>query len=207
MPSTSSLCSAATCDRGRSERRRLFEELAGGFDPPLQLCPATFDRAAAQQWWEDLGRAGFEGIVAKPEGPYRPGRIWLKAKRRDASDAVAAAVIGARTAPDQLVLGLYDRDGDLRFAGRAPLTSAQAAKAAPFLRAPAGEHPWPTEVPATAFDRFARDRGPVRLTLVEPVAVEVSADAARTGIAFRHAVRLLRFRPDIDPASVRAESG
>ncbi|WP_197061846.1 hypothetical protein [Sinomonas humi] len=47
----------------------------------------------------------------------------------------------------------------------------------------------------------------MRLTLIEPVAVEVSADAARTGIAFRHAVRLLRFRPDIDPATIRAESG
>ncbi|WP_138413305.1 hypothetical protein [Sinomonas gamaensis] len=112
-------------------------------------------------------------------------------------------MVGSRTRPDQLVLGLYDAAGELRFAGRtAPLTPAQAARAAPFLHAPVGEHPWPEEVPTTALDRFARDRGPVRLTLVEPVAVEVSADAARTGRAFRHSTRLQRFRPDLDPRSI-----
>ena len=191
-----------------SERRRLLEELAAGFEPPLQLCPATFDHVAAQQWWDDQDRRGFEGIVAKPDAPYKPGRIWLKAKRRDTSDAVAAAAIGPRAAPQQLVLGLYDRAGELRFAGRTgPLSSVQAAQAATFLREPAGEHPWPQEIPATAFDRFARDRGPVRLTLVEPVVVEVSADPARTGIAFRHSTRLMRFRLDLDPESVRAEPG
>jgi hypothetical protein len=119
---------------------------------------------------------------------------------------VVAAVIGPRSRPQQLVLGAWDTDGRLRFTGRtAPLTAAQAAIAASFLHPPAGEHPWPEEVPATAFDRFARDRGPVHLTLVEPVVVEVSADSARSGVAFRHSVRMARFRPDLDPASVRAE--
>jgi ATP-dependent DNA ligase len=192
--------------RPLSERRALLEELAAGFEAPLELCPSTFDRAAARQWWDDPDQRGFEGLLAKPDAPYKAGRIWFKSKRRSEADAVCGAVVGSRTRPDQLVLGLYDAAGELRFAGRtAPLTPAQAARASPFLRAPAGEHPWPEEVPATALDRFARDRGPVRLTLVEPVAVEVSADAARTGIAFRHSTRLHRFRPDLDPHTITAQ--
>lgn len=36
------------------------------------------------------------------------------------------------------------------------------------------------------------------LTLVEPMVVEVSADVAMTGYAFRQAVRFLRSRPEPD---------
>jgi ATP-dependent DNA ligase len=192
-----------------SDRRRLLEELAAGFSPPLELSPATTDRAEAMRWWDELAHTGIEGLMAKdPTQPYRGGeRSWSKVKRRENTDAVCAAVIGPRSRPQQLVLGAWDTDGRLRFAGRtAPLTATQASTAAGFLETPTGEHPWPEEVPTTAFDRFARDRGPVRLTLVEPVVVEVSADSARSGVAFRHSVRLARFRPDLDPASVRTEA-
>lgn len=191
-----------------SDRRRLLEELAAGFAPPLELSPATTDRAEAMRWWDELAPAGLEGLMAKDLAqPYRGGErgAWSKVKRREDTDAVCAAVIGPRSQPQQLVLGAWDTDGRLRFTGRtAPLTGAQANVAAGFLYPPAAEHPWPEEVPATALDRFARDRGPVHLTLVEPVVVEVSADAARSGVAFRHSVRLARFRPDLDPATVRA---
>lgn len=40
------------------------------------------------------------------------------------------------------------------------------------------------------------------LTLVEPVVVEVSADTASTGRTFRHPLRVLRIRPELDPAEV-----
>ncbi|MGT2462864.1 ATP-dependent DNA ligase [Sinomonas atrocyanea] len=192
-----------------SDRRRLLEELAAGFSPPLELSPATTDRAKAMRWWDEHAHTGIEGLMAKDlTQPYRGGErgAWSKVKRREDTDAICAAVIGPRSRPQQLVLGAWDTDGRLRFTGRTgPLTAAQAAIAAGLLKPPAGQHPWPEEVPATALDRFARDRGPVRLTLVEPVVVEVSADSARSGVAFRHSVRLVRFRPDIGPASVRVE--
>jgi ATP-dependent DNA ligase len=188
-----------------SDRRKLLEELAAGFSPPLELSPATTDRAEAMRWWDELAHTGIEGVMAKSlSQPYRGAeRAWSKIKRRDDTDSLCAAVIGPRSRPRQLVLGAWDAEGRLRFTGRtAPLTSAQATIAAGFLNPPAGEHPWPEEVPATAIDRFARDRGPVHLTLVEPVVVEVSADSARSGVAFRHSVRFARFRPDIDPGEV-----
>ncbi|GAA1178934.1 hypothetical protein GCM10009584_20750 [Ornithinimicrobium humiphilum] len=40
------------------------------------------------------------------------------------------------------------------------------------------------------------------LTRVVPVVVEVAADTARQGFAFRHQVRFLRVRDDLDPQSV-----
>jgi hypothetical protein len=43
---------------------------------------------------------------------------------------------------------------------------------------------------------------PVTLTLVEPLVVEVAADTAWSGRAFRHAFRFQRERPDLDPAEV-----
>ncbi|GHG59744.1 hypothetical protein GCM10012320_34030 [Sinomonas cellulolyticus] len=141
--------------------------------------------------------------------PYRGGEggSWSKIKRREDTDSLCAAVIGPRSRPQQLVLGARDTDGRLRFTGRtAPLLAAQAAIAAGFLHAPTAEHPWPQEVPATALDRFARDRGAVHLTLVEPVVVEVSADSARSGVAFRHSVRLARLRPELHPMEISSPS-
>ena len=52
-------------------------------------------------------------------------------------------------------------------------------------------------------DRFSKDREPVRLTLVEPIVVEVSADVAWSGRAFRHPLRVLRVRPELDPNEVQ----
>ncbi|MEA5456797.1 ATP-dependent DNA ligase [Sinomonas sp. JGH33] len=190
------------------DRRALLEELAEGFAPPLQLSPATTDVDVARAWWAGLAGAKVEGIMAKRlDEPYYGGeRRWMKSKRLEAEDAVVAAVIGSRARPSQLVLGIFDDAGRLRFAGRTgPLSAAQAARVAPFLRRPAREHPWPEEVPSTLIDRFARERTLVHLTLVEPVVVEVSADSARSGIAFRHVVRLIRARPELDPAEVRID--
>ncbi|MDQ4504421.1 ATP-dependent DNA ligase [Sinomonas sp. ASV322] len=187
-----------------SDRRRLLEGLAAGFAPPMQISPATLDRELALQWWDELACTGVEGIVSKADQPYRTGRSWLKTKKYTPSDAVAAAVLGPRPRPRQLVLGLYDGTGRLRVAGRTgPLTAAQAAAIAPFLHTPVGGHPWPEVVPPGWFGRFARDTGPVHLTLVTPLAVEVSADAARTGTAYRHLVRFIRPRPDTDPVTLR----
>jgi hypothetical protein len=51
-------------------------------------------------------------------------------------------------------------------------------------------------------NRFSKDKGSVTLTLVEPIVVEISADIAWTGNAFRHAVRYLRVRPELHPDEV-----
>jgi hypothetical protein len=62
-------------------------------------------------------------------------------------------------------------------------------------------------VKGTTLDRFNRDKEPVTLTLVEPVVVEVSADTAWSGRSFRHALRLLRVRPELHPDEISPPFG
>ncbi|WP_284750841.1 ATP-dependent DNA ligase [Arthrobacter sp. efr-133-R2A-120] len=188
-----------------SRRRELLEELARTWAPPLNLSPFTTDRELAEEWFRDLPSTGCEGVVCKGASQLYVGgkRQWLKVKSRRSVDVVCAAVIGPRAQPTAAVVGL-PIGGRLRIVGRsAPLAAHAGRSLAMHLRAPRGDHPWPEEITETMLDRFSKERGAVRLTLVEPFVVEVSADVAWSGRSFRHPVRLLRARPELDPADVR----
>lgn len=63
-------------------------------------------------------------------------------------------------------------------------------------------HPWPEEITQGALDRFSNEKGPIHLTLVEPIVVEVAADMAWSGRSFRHSLRYARARPEINPEDV-----
>lgn len=187
-----------------SLRRALLEDLAALWRPPLNLSPVTSDVDEAREWFETYVVAGVEGLVVKGAGQrYRGGqRDWLKVKYRSSLDVVCAAVIGPRSAPQQVVAGL-PIDGELRIVGRStPLSSVIRRALAQHVRPPAGPHPWPEQVSPGAFGRFGNDRGPIDLTLVEPLVVEVSADAAWSGRSFRHPLRVTRVRPDAEVAGV-----
>jgi len=187
-----------------SVRRALLEELASTWTPPLSLSPGTLDRTEALEWAESMGNAGIEGLVAKAlDAPYAAGqREWIKVKRRDTIDVVAGAVIGRRSHPEAVVVGVYV-DGQLRIAGRSTALPSSTSRAlGELLEAPKDAHPWPATVAPGAVDRFNAGRDPVTLTLVEPIVVEISADAARSGYSFRHAVRFLRARPELDARTV-----
>lgn len=113
---------------------------------------------------------------------------------------------GRMTQPSEIVAGLI-LDGKLRIVGRSTLLKAAVGKdLAQYLHAPAGTHPWPASVKGTTLDRFNRDKEAVSLTLVEPVVIEVSADTAWSGLAFRHALRFIRARPELNPADVEPPS-
>lgn len=187
-----------------SLRRALLEDLAALWRPPLNLSPVTSDVDEAREWFETYVVAGVEGLVVKGAGQtYRGGqRDWLKVKHRSTLDVVCAAVIGPRSAPQQVIAGL-PIDGELRIVGRStPLSSVIRRALATHVRPPAGTHPWPEQVSPGAFGRFGNDRGPVDLTLVEPLVVEVSADVAWSGRSFRHPLRVTRVRPDVEVAGV-----
>ena len=95
-------------------------------------------------------------------------------------------------------------EGRLRIVGRSTALTAKATRElAAFLHPPRSPHPWPEVITETTLNRFSKDKGPVTLTLVEPLVVEISADVAWTGNAFRHAVRYVRPRPEMDPKSVQ----
>lgn len=104
--------------------------------------------------------------------------------------------------PDYVVVGL-PIEGRLRNVGRPTALTAKAARGlALYLRPSRGPHPWPEVITETTLNRFSKDKGPVTLTLVQPLVVEISADSAWTGNAFRHAVRYLRPRPELKPIDV-----
>ncbi|WP_156251022.1 ATP-dependent DNA ligase [Pseudactinotalea terrae] len=186
-------------------RLALLRELAAGWSPPLSLTMGTDDVEQARAWFDELAAAGLEGIVAKGLGQrYEPGqRIWTKVKRRDALDVVVAAVTGTRQAPTDLLVGL-PIDGQIRIVGRtAALSGARAAQVGALLAPPEGVPLWPAQVPRRWVERFTGNQDPLRLTPVRPVVVEVLADAAWDGRSFRHALRLVRVRPDLDVEQVR----
>ena len=75
---------------------------------------------------------------------------------------------------------------------------------APGRRAAGSDHPWPDRIGAGC---FGGGRLSVRLTRVDPtVVVEISADAALQAGVFRHPLRYVRVRSDLEPADLPAIS-
>lgn len=185
----------------RSRLETLFadQELA----PPWTLCPMTLDREEALSWMREWAPAGIEGIVAKRlSGVYQGGvRGWEKVRVRHTSDAIVAAVTGRVHAPSSLLLGRLDADGHLHFVGRTtPLKQESAGSVGSLLQLPNGRHPWTGR-------RFTAGWGSTQtldVCLVAPeLVVEVSADISLdAGGRWRHLVRLVRARPDLDPSHI-----
>lgn len=183
-------------------RRQLLEELARDWAAPLHLSPITTDMNLAKTWLRDLPATGIEGLVFKGAQPYEAARIWLKLKHKDIWDVVCAAVIGSVAQPQAIIAGL-PMGGELKIVGRSTVLSTKAGRELGRHLHPAGPgHPWPEEISESSLNRFSKDKGPVRLTLIEPVVVEVSADVAWSGTSFRHPLTWNRVRPELDPAEV-----
>src|SRR5215203_4747975 len=103
------------------ERRAALEDAFAHAGPPLQMTPYTTETAVARAWLQQYAetRVGIEGLVVKGAGSrYEPGRRgWLKLRIRDTYDVVVGAVTGSMSAPERLVVGYYDTDGQLVVAG------------------------------------------------------------------------------------------
>jgi ATP-dependent DNA ligase len=198
------LASGGTDLRGErlSRRRAELETLAERWAPPMQLSPATADVDEARRWFEDFRPAGVEGLVAKGAGTrYAPGRReWLKVKSWETTEVLAGGVIGPIERPSQLVAGRY-RDGELVVVGRtSPLSPQQSAELGAVLTPAGSTHPWPERIGTGA---FGGGKLSVPLTRVDPsVVVEVSADAALQAGVFRHPLRYVRIRPELEPGDV-----
>ncbi len=178
------------------QRRTRLTGLAKG----LRVSPATLDRDEAVGWLATLEAAGLDGVVAKKlASPYLPGSrdAVAKVKEHKTADCV---VIGVRwkAKPDRiatLLLGLYREDGGIDYVGSA----AVGAKVHDEIRT--------LVLPLldTASDRrFSEpnrwgtgelEESPLRPELV----AEIRYDKVQ-GNRFRHGTRLLRFRPDKEPA-------
>lgn len=188
----------------RREALEAFAERAFGTQRTVALSPATTDETLAREWFEgDVAR--LDGVVAKRlDAPYAFGSrdAVVKIKRRYTADCVVG---GFRRAKDgsiaSLLLGLYDADGKLDHVGFVgSMSAAERKRAASLLEplvggnaftgtAPGGESRWRKGEEAAPWY-------PVSAKIV----VEVSYDHI-TAHRFRHAARLLRWRPDKKPRS------
>ncbi|AEF42610.1 ATP-dependent DNA ligase [Hoyosella subflava] len=183
------------------ERRGMLTELAAAEIGPARchVTRATNDAAVAQHWFETFEGAGLDGVIAKRlASRYLPNkRELVKVKHSRTAEAV---VIGYRPHKSQpgvgsVLLGLYDGDELKMVGGMSAFTNAKRIKIQEDLdgirsgdRAEGEVSRW----------RTSADAGfvPVRPERVAEVAYD-----QMEGDRFRHAVRLLRWRPDRDPRS------
>jgi len=172
----------------------------------MHLTSMTTDPAVAQAWFNDFEGAGLDGVVAKGLGlPYVQGkRTMLKIKHRRTAEAV---VIGYRRhkrghGVGSLLLGMYDADGQLWPVGGIgafsdTLRDTLEDQLQSLLIVDGRGEVTAFEKPRSRFSASTDARAfPLRHELV----VEVAFDQLE-GRRFRHAVSLLRFRPDREPQS------
>ncbi|MFI1726471.1 hypothetical protein [Streptomyces sp. NPDC020489] len=129
------------------------------------------------------------------------GRGWTKYKARHITEAIVGAVTGSLRAPTTALLGRYDEDGRLRYAGRTTTLNATARHAlADQLHAGDADHPWRGRTFSVGWG--SREQLSVHLVVPEAVA-EVAVDVARDSTGrWRHPVRLTRIRTDMRPDDV-----
>jgi ATP-dependent DNA ligase len=190
------------------DRRSALERFAMKFfrtHSRIRLSPVTPDFALAKQWFKRMA-GPLDGVIAKNlDEPYGAGQrgAMLKIKNLRTADCVVGGFrYGTKTKEvGSLLLGLYDNAGLLNHVGftsglartdkKALTKKLQALIQAPGFTgaAPGGPSRWSKE------GRSA-DWHPLKPTLV----VEVQYDHF-TGRRFRHGTRLLRWRPEKNPAN------
>ena len=203
-----------------AERRRLLEQALAGSGPPVHLTPMTTDPSVAADWFARFEGAGLDGVVAKGVdlAYVEDKRLMLKVKHERTADCVVA---GFRWHKDgggvgSLLLGLYDDAGTLHHVGVATSFSVArrtelAAELEPLRAEALDGHPWQgwAEAEAGAVEGQRQPGGPSRWNAKkdlswEPLRIERVAEVgydALQGDRFRHATKLVRWRPDRDPAS------
>jgi ATP-dependent DNA ligase len=173
------------------ERRAVLEKLAG---EKIALTPWTRERTKARRWLKSA-----EGVVAKElDAPYRPGeRVGMvKIKRVRTIDTV---VVGWRPGKEEgtvgsLILGLYDKQGELRVVGHTSgFRAKQKRELVPFLE------PYETGRRGSAEpSRWAAGRDLEWVELRPELVCEVSFDHV-SGERIRHGAAFNRWREDKDP--------
>ena len=176
-----------------TERR---SRLASLVTDPVELTPATSDPDDAAEWLAGTG----EGVIAKQaDAPYLPGerKGMVKIKRLRTLDAVVAAFrFGkAENTVGSLILGLYDKKGELHVVGHTSGFSAKQKKELLPLLEPyrTGEHG------SGGPSRWKSDEELVWEGLRPELVVEVAFDHI-TGHRIRHGAKLLRWRDDKEPS-------
>jgi hypothetical protein len=121
-------------------------------------------------------------------------------KHRDSREVIIGGVLGPITRPDVVIAGLF-RGDDLVIVGRTvPLDPRQAAELGKLLQPAKPGTPWPDEISS---QRWGGKDSKKPLTKVEPLLVaEVTADTAPQAGQWRHPLRLVRIRAELQPDDV-----
>jgi ATP-dependent DNA ligase len=180
-----------------SLRRDALEALVEswrGISGSVELTELVRSAADAERWLK-----GGEGVIAKDcEAPYRPGerKGMVKVKRLRTIDTV---VVGWRPGKEEgtvgsLILGLYDKKGELHVVGHTSGFKAKekrelAAKLAPYETGERG---------SGDPSRWDAGRELEWITLRPELVVEISYDHTSGG-RIRHGAKLLRWRDDKAP--------
>jgi ATP-dependent DNA ligase len=179
------------------ERRAELERAASSFS----LSPVSADAEQGRSWLQNLQSAGFDGVVAKRLGlPYLPGSRdgVVKVKPHKTADCVVAGLRwkkGGRTTIATLLLGLYADDGHLDYVGSAAVGAKRQEEIAALAL------PLVDESSDRRFSEPSRwGTGDLEEVALRPeLVVEVRYDKLERR-RFRHGTKLIRFRPDKDPA-------
>ena len=183
--------------RPLEERRAELEARGEGF----QLSPVSQDRSEAETWLHGLEAAGLDGVICKRLGlPYLPGSRdgVVKVKPHRTADCVVIGVRWKSKAERRiatLLLGLYDDEGSLRYVGSAAVGARRHDEIAALV------FPLLEGAPERGFSEPNRwGTGELEESGLRPELVcEIRFDKLEKH-RFRHGTRLLRFRPDKDPA-------
>ncbi len=106
------------------DRKRLLTELLGQTTLPATLHLSEHIAGHGPEFLKEVCKMSLEGIISKRrDRPYRPGRgyDWLKIKCAQSAEFVIggySAPTGARKGFGALLVGFYDADGRLLYAGR-----------------------------------------------------------------------------------------
>jgi ATP-dependent DNA ligase len=180
-----------------SERRAFLVARVDG----VELSPATGDREDALGWLDQFEAIGLDGVIAKrTDAPYTAGsrQAVVKVKPERTADCVVVGVRwktpGVRLAT--LLLGLYGDGGELHYVGSAAVAPARHDEVAALVL------PLLTDAPERRFSEPNRwGGGELEEAAVRPeIVAEVRYDKIQ-GNRFRHGTKLVRFRPDKDPAA------
>ncbi len=194
------------------DRRKRLESVLSSLpvDAPVHLTRTTTDAATARDWFERFEGAGLDGVVAKAlAAPYQQGkRVMLKVKHSRTAEAV---VVGYRihksgNGVGSLLLGLYDGHGTLyNVGGIAAFTNARRLSLVDELAPLVVTDDQGDAVKGTTErSRFSSSKDVSFVRLRPDRVVEVKFDQME-GARFRHSVTFLRWRPDRDPESCRAD--
>lgn len=198
-------------DKNLGKRRQALESFAQTYftgQARIRLSPRTDDFETAKLWFHRMA-GPLDGVIAKrTDQPYEAGarKSMLKIKNLRSADCVVGGFRYGTGKPlvGSLLLGLHDDQGLLNHVG---FTSGLAAAEKPSLTKKLEaliEPPGFTGSKPGGPSRWSTERSAEWKPLAPKLVVEVQYDHF-SGDRFRHGTKLLRWRPDKDPASCTAK--